>query len=78
MEYFTSNHWFKRIELLIKICHYVLKLIVQNMKRQDKSGSRSGSGAKNTRNGKQAKKPKVETESRNIKDMFSKAAKRKR
>ncbi|XP_031736472.1 ribonuclease H2 subunit B isoform X3 [Cucumis sativus] len=45
---------------------------------QDKSGSRSGSGAKNTRNGKQAKKPKVETESRNIKDMFSKAAKRKR
>lgn len=44
------------------------------MKRQDKSWS----DAKNTRNGKQAKKPKVETESRNIKDMFSKAAKRKR
>ncbi|XP_038886020.1 ribonuclease H2 subunit B isoform X2 [Benincasa hispida] len=36
------------------------------------------SGAKNTRNGKQGKKPKVETESRNIKDMFSKAIKSKR
>ncbi|KAL0557722.1 hypothetical protein IC582_006272 [Cucumis melo] len=42
------------------------------------SQDKSWSDAKNTRNGKQAKKPKVETESRNIKDMFSKAAKRKR
>ncbi|KAG7029739.1 Ribonuclease H2 subunit B [Cucurbita argyrosperma subsp. argyrosperma] len=41
------------------------------------SQDKTRSGAKNTRNGKQAKKPKVETESRNIKDMFSKAIKRK-
>lgn len=59
---------------MTKYVHFLSKLVVQIMIWQDKSRS----GAKNTRNGKQAKKPKVEIESRNIKDMFSKAIKRKR
>jgi len=38
---------------------------------------KSGSDKKTTRSGRQTKKAKVETDSRNIKDMFSRASRRK-